>query len=286
MSKRKGISTYRLQAVKLVHYLLSIALFFVFFLLFRYGSFSKIYRYNFRYNYYVTLGYAVLLLFFDRSYNAYLLGYYRIRSLVFGQILSQVFSLLIVYLIVLFAWGFYINPLVFLPLLILQFGLDCVWSYFGNLFFYKLHGKRRTLLIYRSQVDRLRFGSIKGKPTERMFDITDEIQFNGSFDKLKDRLKGYDTVFVAGVNSTCRNGILKYCKEENITGYFLPHVGDTIMQSAIHVKAFDSPILYVGKKELDPEYAIIKRAFDIVSSGLALIILSPIIAIIAFAIYL
>ena len=37
---------------------------------------------------------------------------------------------------------------------------------------------------------------------------------------------GYEIVFVAGINSQCRNMILKYCEEEGIRGFFLPHVGD------------------------------------------------------------
>ena len=37
---------------------------------------------------------------------------------------------------------------------------------------------------------------------------------------------GYEVVFVAGVDSQCRNMILKYCEEEGIRGFFLPHIGD------------------------------------------------------------
>jgi hypothetical protein len=119
----------------------------------------------------------------------------------------------------------------------------------------------------------MRFGSIHGKPTERLYEITDELRYDGSFAELEPQLAGYDAIFVAGVNSHCRNGILKYCKNNSIPGFFLPHVGDVIMQEAEHVQSFDSPVLYVNRKELEPEYAIGKRLFDIVSSGLALILL-------------
>ena len=120
---------------------------------------------------------------------------------------------------------------------------------------------------------------------ERLYHITDELQYDGRFKNLKEKLKGYDAIFVTGVNSKCRNGILKYCKENSIPVFFLPHVGDTIMQEAIHVKAFDTPIFYVNRTILNPEYAIIKRLFDIVSSGIALILLSPIMLITALAIH-
>ena len=57
------------------------------------------------------------------------------------------------------------------------------------------------------------------------------------------------------------------------------------MWEATHVQSFDSPVLYVNRKVLEPEYAFLKRAFDIISSGVALIILSPIMLITGLAIH-
>ena len=279
-------SSYKLFGFKLLHLVISIVVFYLTFLLFRYGTLVEIEKAGFRYNYFVALLYGIMLVFFVRTYNAYLLGYNRVRTLVFGQFLSELLSIIILYFVVSFAWNQFINPLMFIPMLILQLIVDIVWSYFGNSLFYRLHGKHKTLLIYRNQIDKIRFGTIKGKPTERMYVITDELQYDGSFSALKDKLKGYDTIFVAGVNSRCRNGILKYCKENNVYGLFLPHIGDTIMQDAKHVQAFDSPVLGISRKELSPEFAVIKRLFDLVSSGIALVLLSPVILITALVIKL
>ena len=91
---------------------------------------------------------------------------------------------------------------------------------------------------------------------------------------------------MAGVNSQCRNGIAKYCKEEDIPGFFLPHVGDVIMQEAQHIQSFDSPVLFVQRSYLRPEYAFVKRAFDIFASLLGIIILSPLMLITAAAVKL
>ena len=275
-------SSYKLFGFKAIHFIAMIGLFFCFFLLF-----SKLNEaeYSFRYNYYVTILYGVIIIFFNRTYNSYLLGYSRIRALVFGQFLTQLLSIISVYLLISIAWRTFRNPLIFIPMLLLQLLLDVVWSYFGNALFYKLHGKHKTLLIYRKAIDKVRFGTVKGKPFERMYNITDELQYDGSFSELKDKLKGYDTIFVAGVNSRCRNGILKYCKENDVHGLFLPHIGDSIMQDAKHIHAFDTPIMTISRKELDPEFAIIKRLFDIISSGIAIILLSPIILITALVIH-
>lgn len=278
-------SLYKLLLLKLVHLALSVALFYIFWLLFRYHTLWGINKYGFRYNYFIAFGYGMLLYWFNRIYNAYILGYMRIRALAFGQFLSQLFSLALVYLLVSVGWNQFRAPWIFLPMLALQLVLDIVWSYFGTAYYFKLTPRRKTLLIYRNRLDRIRFGNMGGKPTERLYQITDELQYDGSFSDLEEHLAGYDAVFVAGVNSRCRNGILKYCKMNSIPGFFLPHVGDTIMREAQHVKSFDSPVLYVNRTVLNPEFAIIKRAFDIVSSAIALILLSPVMLITALAIH-
>ena len=275
---------YKLFGIKAIHLLLNILLFYLSFLLFRYGNLIKMDPYGFRYNYFAALLYGALLVFFIKTYNAYLLGYTKIRELVFGQFLSQLISIILLYLIVSIAWNHFDNPFIFLPMLVVQLLIDIIWTILGNSFFYKLCGKHKTLLIYRNAIDKSRFGNIHGKPMEQIYEITDELQYDGTFEELREKLDGYDTIFVAGVNSRCRNGLLKYCKDKDIQGFFLPHIGDTIMQDAKHVQAFDTPVLSVSRKELSPEFAFIKRVFDIISSGVALIILSPLILITSIAI--
>ena len=274
----------KLLSVKLLHYLLMIALFSAAWMLFRYHTFRVPFVKGFRYNLFVIIGYAVILFFFHRTYNAYLLGYTRIRNLIFAQFLSQLFSIVIVYLAVSVSWNRFDNPVILFCALAVQVVIDVVWSWFSNGFYFRLNPPKKTVLIYRNAQDKRRFGVITGKPSERLYRITDEVMYDDSFAGIKEVLDEYEAVFVAGVNSRCRNGILKYCKERHIPGFFLPHVGDVIMQEARHIQAFDSPVLFVDRKVLNPEYAIIKRAFDIVVSLLGIIVLSPTLAITAIAI--
>ncbi len=273
-----------LSGFELIHFALSVALFFVFWLFFRYGTFQRE-AYGYRYNYYITLGYAALLLFFNRTYNAYLFGYSRIRALAFGQFISQLFSLTIIFFAVSIGWRKWHSPLLFLWMLGLQLISDIVWSYYGNLFFFHLNPQKRTLMIYRNMVDRRRLETVKGKPTDRLFRVENEICCEGkTFQELLPELEGYEALFVAGMDSRCRNGVAKYCKENGITGFFLPHVGDVIMQEATHIQSFDAPVLCVSRTSLKPEYRMIKRVFDIAASLLGLVIASPIMLVTAIAI--
>ncbi len=279
------IPSMKLFVLKLVHFLISIAIFFVFWTLFRYGRLTLT-GYGYRYNYYVTVGYAVLLLLFNRTYNSYLLGYTRIRMLVFYQFLSQLFAVSIVWVGAMIAWKKFASPLFLIIMLAVQLIVDVAWSYASTSIFFANITRKRTVLVYRNELDKKRFGSIKGKATERIYKIEKEIKYDGEFVELRNQLKGYEAIFVAGVNSRCRNGILKYCKEEGIPGFFLPHVGDVIMQDATHIQTFDTPVLYVNRRTLNVEYVIVKRLFDIVASLLGIIILSPFMIITALAIKL
>ena len=279
---------YGIMLVKFLHFICILVVFYIFWMLFRYnGLKAPVWEIGFRYNYFVLAGYAVINFFFNRVYNCYLFGYTRIRNMLFSQFITQLFAIIIVYLVVTISWAKVLNPAVFLLMLTAQLILDLLCSYFGSWFYFRKNPTKKTILIYRNEMDRKRFGSIKGKPSERLYDIVEEFRYEGdSFMAIKDKLEGYDAVFVAGVNSRCRNGILKYCHENSIPGFFLPHIGDVLMQGAMHIQSFDSPVLYVNRKQVTPEYRIVKRIADFFLSLLFLIITSPIMLVTALIIKL
>ncbi len=282
--KREYSVKQKMFLVKFLHFVVSVLLFYEAFLIFRYGGFPQVLDNEFRYNYYVTVAFACLLIFFNNTMNSYLFGYDRIRGLAFAQFLSQFFSLVLILIAVTLAWNSIKNPLIFLALLLFYIVWDCAISCYGNGLYSKLNPPKRTLLIYRNNRDRKRFGNLAGKPTEKLYKIEKEIRFDGTFDEIRPQLNGYDAIFVAGLNSHCRNGILKYCEANSIRGFFLPHIGDVIMQGAEHIQTFDSPVLQARRKSLSPEYRVIKRALDIIISACGLVILSPVMLITAIAI--
>lgn len=270
---------------KVLHFIICVVLFYVFWLLFRYNRFSSRGDIASRYNYYVWIGYGIALYLFNRTYNAYLLGFSRIRSLALAQFIAQLFSIAIVYVAVSISWASLRNPFWFGPLLLSQAAVDCFWAYFASKIYYHLNPPKKTLLIYRNDIDKRRFGSIVGKPVGRIYKIVEEMQYEGnSFTAVKDHLAGYEAIFVAGVNSRCRNGISKYCVENNIPGFFLPHIGDVLMRGATHVQTFSSPVLYFSKKRIEPEYIVTKRIMDFLFSLIGIILFSPIMIVTALAI--
>ncbi len=276
----------KISALKLLHFAMTAALFTVFWFLFRYGGFNPPTSTGFRYNYFIIIGYCAALFFFNKVYNSYLLGFSRIRELVISEFMSQFFSAAAIYVLVSLGWNRWSNPLWFAAMLAAQSAVDIIWALLGNLIYFRIYPPKKTILICRNAVDKRRFGNVRGKPAGRIYKIESELMYDGDFYGIREKLDGFDAIFVAGLNSSCRNGILKYCKEKNKPMFFLPHVGDVIVQGSTHIQSFDSPVLYVTRSFPKPEYRIIKRAFDMVSSLIGIIILSPIMLVTALAIKL
>ena len=269
-----------------LHFVLSLTLFFLFWPWFRFLSFPAAGMSDYRFDFIVLAGYAAATYFFSRVYNAYLLGYYRTRLLIFAQFLTQFFCACILYALISLIWLRLTNPLPFIILLVVQLGLDFIWCTAANRYFFQVNPVRRTILLYRNELDKKRFGSIEGKPIERLYHIEKEYRYTGDdFREIRPLLEGHDAIFVSGLHPNCRNDIADYCKEEGVPGFFLPRVGDMIMRESTHIQSFETPVLYLHRKDPPLDYTIIKRAFDIAVSGTALLILSPILLVTALAIH-
>ena len=269
-------SSLELRLTKYLHWCVSVLIFFYFWLRFRYPTGEWHVTNAFRYDIFVSLGFGLLLAWFFKTYNAYTLGYFRIRALAFSQFLGQVFSTVIAYFAVSVGWFQFHNPWTFLPMLFLMAIWDCAWSYWANWYYYRVVRTYRTAVIYRKEKDLVRFGDIAGKPIERMFNVEKYICYDGDdYLYLFEQIGDCDSVFVAGINPRLMNGLCKFCVEAGVRGFFLPHIGDTIMCGAEHIKSFSTPVLSVRRAAPSLEYAAVKRAFDFTVSLLGLIVLSP-----------
>ncbi len=91
---------------------------------------------------------------------------------------------------------------------------------------------------------------------------------------------------MSGIHSRDRNIILKYCIAKGINVYVIPRIGDVIMSGARQMHLFHLPMLRVGRYNPSPFYLLIKRVLDLVISGAALLLLSPVLLAAAAAIWL
>lgn len=284
--KEKSMVQYTLYLLNVLHFVLTVTTFYFSWMMFKYQKMFETVAVGYRYNYFVLLGYAVLLFFFLKTYNAYYLGYIPVKRLVFYQFLSQFLTVGALYIVVSIAWKKLNNPLPFVVLLASQIVIDIIWTIICNSFYIRTHHTRRVVLVYGTELDRKFFDVLKGKPSEKLYSVERYLQYSGDdFNEILEKIRGYDAVFSAGVHLHCRNEMMKFCKEANVPIFFMPTVGDVIIKESGHLKSFDAPVFFVTRSHANPEYAIVKRLFDIFFSAFGLIVAGPFMLVTALAIH-
>ena len=231
------------------------------------------------------LVYAVVFLFSLRTYSAYNIGLSQIHMLVYSQTLSDLLCAAIIYMLQLLDRAGWINPLPLLAMLGVQFVLNLVWSLSCNTLYFRTNPPKPTVIVYRDPIDLQRLEEIYRH--SKKFQVIKTISYTGNdIFALTDSLKGAEAIFVAGIDASLRNGITKYCVENNIRCYITPRVGDMLMMGGKHLELFSVPVFRVMRAAPDLEYLAIKRAIDILCSLLGILVLSPFMLLTALAIKL
>jgi len=236
-----------------------------------------------RFDLLITCCYAVCLIFLGRVYQMYVIGFNRVSGLIYAQSLANVISIGIVYVLHFFAYLKLANLLPLMGLFVIQVGINVIWSFVANRYYFSIHQPKKAIVVYRNEEDLNRISEVE--KFNLKFKVEKYIKCDSdNYEEIVEEIDSYEAVFVAGVNATLRNAIAKYCVDNGVLGYFVPHVGDIIMMGSRHVVQFSVPVMNVRRATLDPEYVVVKRLIDIVVSLCGIILLSPLMAIVATAI--
>lgn len=269
-----------LRAVKMLNIVNATAVFAVAWYVF-YADFimAPFYR---RGNFVVIAIFMVLYSLYGRVYDAFKVSLYRISEMVYSQALAAFFSDAVMYVII---WLLNQDRPKIWPL-VLCFTVQCLvatmWSYTTHQWYYRVFPPRRTAIIYdfRPGMEQLieEYGLQKKFKVEKIIAVSDFLKQDMT------ELNGIQTVFLCGIHSHERNLILKRCVAKDIQVYMLPRIGDVLISSAKQLHLFHLPILQVTRYDPNPEYVCIKRIFDVIVSGLALLVLSPVMIAVSIAI--
>ena len=148
-------------------------------------------------------------------------------------------------------------------------------SYFSH------HRSRKTLVVYdlRQGIEQL----VSAYGMEQSFDIRNVIAVEEALDD-PNVLDDMEVVFLCGIHSRERNKILKECILRDIQVYIIPRIGDVLMSGAEQMHMFHLPLLRSKRYQPLSEYRFIKRLSDLILSGIALILYSPIMLVTAIAV--
>ena len=230
----------------------------------------------------VAVIYCVLYMTYGRIYESFLISLVRITEMVYSQALALLMSDGILYLVLSLMERRLVAVMPMLGLFAAQLLISVLWSVCAHKWYFASFAPKRTAVIHDRGRD---VGELIGtyglsKEFEVCRTATLEECLEGNFAVLE----GMQTVFLCGISSHDRNLILKQCVEKGITVYVLPKIGDIIMSGAKQMHLFHLPFLRVGRYDPAPEYLFLKRLFDVVVSGCALIVLSPVMLLIGWAV--
>ncbi len=272
-----------LRIAKFVHIIITIAM-----------SAVCLYYYNTSYNHsavgqrrfllFLVL-YAVALCFSLRTYRSYDLGFSKGYLLIFSQSLSDLIAGVISYVVFVIANSKVFTPLPLIILILAQFVFNCFWTFAARLLYISLNEPKKSVVFYSGKMALLRLHDViennRNFKVEKLIEIKEE-----TFEDIIPDIKNSELIFTSGINAELRNEILSYCTQNSIHCYVVPLLGDILMRGGTHLDAFSVPLLDVCRAEIKIEYALAKRAIDIIISLIAIIVLSPLMLATALAITL
>ena len=228
----------------------------------------------------ITL-YSVMFYVLCLQFDGFRASVMRIPELIFSQIiaaaLADVFAVIIIWIMSIWFPNLFPGFLCFLGQCAI-IPLICRMEYNS---YYKHHKPQKTLVVYDVRQGAENLVSAYGM--EQRFEV---IGVKAVEEILSNLIIPEETevVFLCGIHSHDRNVILKECMYRDLQVYIIPRIGDVLMSGAEQMHMFHLPMLRSKRFQPLSEYRTIKRLSDIIFSGLALILCSPIMLATAIAV--
>lgn len=219
--------------------------------------------------------------YFGQRLDCFRVSILQIRDVIFGEVLATMITDIIMYILI---WMLSIHLPNLIPGLI-TWGGQCVigviWAFVMHQSYFSTHPPLRTIVIYDERMGMENLIHTYG--LEKRFNIKTVYPVESIMDKLE-VMEEFDAAFLCGIHSRERNIILKHCISHKIKLFMIPRIADVMMRGSEQIHMLYLPILKTQRYKPSIEYQIIKRTMDIVVSGIATIVLSPLFLITAIAV--
>lgn len=227
----------------------------------------------------------VLYAVFTQLYGGFQIKTSRASELFYSLFIGSVFPAVIIYFVICLLSYRIANPL---PLL-LSWGagllVSLTWARLAVLVNDSLFPPQHTCVIYGNE-DAYRVVANLQK-LEWKFKFTSIMQVSENRDNLDEILEAAqnaEAVFICGLPSSVRNRILKFCIDKDIHAYIRPNIGDILISGASRFHLANTPLLHCSRNRSSYWYRLVSRTMDVIFSGLALIVASPVMLVTALAI--
>lgn len=232
----------------------------------------------------VIVIYGLLLYIFTKIYSGYKIGFIKLSEIIYSQVLSLLFVNVVTYLQISLIGRRFLSLSPMLWMTVIQIIVIIVWAILTNKLYFFIYPPRKTMLLHDGADSELIIKKMINH--KEKFTITHKASIKDGVKEICDSLADFDAVVINGVNVKDRNFIIQYCYERSIRVYIVPTVEDIILRNSNTIHLFDTPMFLLRNRGLSPENRFAKRLIDILFSGFALIVLSPIMIIVALLIKL
>ena len=238
-------------------------------------------------NWLVIAMYAIVTAVFLHIFNGHQVGVHRKSKLILSQWIGMFFADIIMFAITVLTIGLiewiYRVAYLFAALYALQAVMLLALSSLLVDLYRKLFPPLEVLEIYGSKRNDL---SDKMNARPDKYSIHDFVSYEEDREQIIKLIDEHDAVLLNDVPSEAKNEWVKYCFSHNKRVYFPPKISDIIIKAATELNLFDTTIYLSRNSGLTFTQRTVKRFFDVVLSLIAIIVLSPLLAIVALCIHL
>lgn len=245
-----------------------------------YAERARIQYYN-KGNWVLLIGFFAFYVVFGNVYEAFNISMNPISDMVFSQALSAALSNGVMYIVIWLLSKHFGNPGPMLLAYLAEILIAYLWARLAKSWYYRTFPPLVCAAVYEGSEGMERLVPEYG--LDKKYDVKYTFSVKECLEDLS-RLDACRVVFMFGVHSHERNVILKYCIQHEIKSFVVPRIGDILMSGAERMHMFHRPILEVMSYHPSVGYVVFKRCADIVISGIAAIVLSPVMLVTALAI--
>ena len=226
--------------------------------------------------------YTVMLFVFFKAYGGFRVGYLKRTDAFYSQMISIFCVNAISYFLISLIGRHFMNVIPIVIMTVIDFFFIGLWTYLTGEMYFVIYPPRKLVILYGSH----QAASLVMKMSSRVdkYMICESVNINEHADKIKEIILKYEGVIICDIPAEQRNDYLKFCFENSLRAYIAPKISDIIVRGADDIRLFDTPLLLCRNGGLSFEQRFFKRAFDIILSLPAFIVLSPLMLIISIVI--
>lgn len=232
---------------------------------------------------YVLMGvYALLLCILFHNTEGFLYGNLRKLELSLAQWTGLLFTNIITYFQLCLIANGMVSPLPMLVITVANLILSFLWVCISTGIFHKLYRPHNMVMVFGT--DHALSMKLKMDTRRDKYRVNKLISAETPIDLIYKEIVQYDAVILNDITAEIRNDILKFCYQQALPVYAVPKISDVLIRGAEDIQLFDTPLMLIKSTGLSRAQRVVKRAMDILLSGIAVIVTAPIMLLIAIAI--